>query len=91
MQSQETFAKLLFLVTLCGAGVIDKLSQLFKISADFLIKGDKTDVALKSIQNTELINHFQKISSLPDEEQKTIIKVIKALICEYDVRQAYAS
>ena len=73
------------------ADIVDKISQLFSISTDFLIKGDNTDIAVKSIQNAELIKHFSKITSLPDEELKTILKVVKALLCDYDVRQAYSS
>lgn len=73
------------------ADVVDKISQLFNISADFLIKGNTTDIAIKGIHNTELIKHFKKVNSLPEEEQKTILKVIRALLCEYDVRKAYAS
>lgn len=72
------------------ADCINQLAELFEVSTDFLIKGEADDIAQKSIHNTELLNQFKRVSALPDYEQKTILKVVKALICEYDVRQAYA-
>lgn len=73
------------------ADLIKRLAELFNVSTDFIIKGDTDVIAKQSIHNTELLNQFKKISSLPEKEQKTILKVVRALICDYDVRQAYAS
>ena len=73
------------------ADVISNLAELFNVSTDYLIRGENSEIARQSIHNAELLNQFTKVSSLPESEQNTILKVVKALVCEYDVRQAYAS
>jgi len=73
------------------ADIIRKLADYFNVSTDFLIKGDGDKIAQQSIHNNELLNQFKRISDLPEKEQKTILQVVRALICDYDVRQAYSA
>jgi|ADurb_Leu_03_Slu_FD_contig_51_1236277_length_775_multi_2_in_0_out_0_1 hypothetical protein len=39
--------------------------------------------------STELIKQFKKLDKLPEEDKNTILKVINALIRDFNVRQAY--
>jgi len=42
-------------------------------------------------KNSELLQRFKEIDTLPEEEQTTLIKVISAYIRDFKAKQAYAS
>jgi len=43
-----------------------------------------------SIKDAELIKEFKKLDILPEEEKKSILKVVSSLIRDYNARQTYA-
>jgi hypothetical protein len=58
---------------------------------DYLISGDKSEKAKASVKNSELIQRFKEVDSLPEEEQGVLIKNISAYVRDYIAKQAYAS
>ena len=40
-------------------------------------------------RGAELIKHFKQLDQLPEEEKKSILKVVAALIRDYNAKQAY--
>jgi transcriptional regulator with XRE-family HTH domain len=73
------------------ADVLKNLADVFGTSIDFLVVGDNESKAQASLKDTELINQFKKVSTLPDEEKNFVLKMITAYIRDFNTQQAYAS
>lgn len=72
------------------ADTMNKLADVLGTSVDFLISGDKSDKAKASLKNSELLQRFKEMDSLPEEEQSILIKIISAYVRDYKAKQAYA-
>ncbi len=72
------------------ANIINKLADALSTSVDFLISGDKNEKAKASLKNSELIQRFKEVDSLPEDEQSVLIKIISAYVRDYRAKQAYA-
>jgi transcriptional regulator with XRE-family HTH domain len=73
------------------ANIINKLADVLGTSVDYLISGDKTEKAKASLKNSELLQRFKEIDTLPEQEQAILIKVISAYVRDFKAKQAYAS
>lgn len=73
------------------ANIMNKLADALGTSVDFLISGDKNEKARASLKNSELIQRFKEVDSLPEDEQGVLIKIISAYVRDYRAKQAYAS
>jgi len=62
----------------------------FGTSVGYLISGDKNEKAKASLKNSELLQRFKEIDSLPKPEQQVLIKVISAYLRDFKAKQAYA-
>lgn len=71
------------------ADILNKLADLLNTSVDYLINGDTTEKAISSLKDTELLKQFKKIDQMPEEDKKTILKVISAYIRDFNAKQAY--
>ena len=71
------------------ADVLGKIAAVFGVSIDYLVNGDTNEKARQILKDAELIKQFQKIEQLPEEEKNTIVKVIAALVRDFNARQAY--
>ena len=72
------------------ADVLARIADVFDVSIDFLVNGDKSQRAQQTIKDAELIKNFKELDQLPEEEKKSILKVLNALIRDFNARQAYA-
>jgi hypothetical protein len=43
-----------------------------------------------SLKNSELIQRFKEMDTLPEEEQGVLVKIISAYVRDYRAKQAYA-
>ena len=73
------------------ANIMNKLADALSTSVDYLISGDKNEKAKASLKNSELIQRFKEVDTLPEEEQGVLIKIISAYVRDYRAKQAYAS
>lgn len=73
------------------ANIMNMLADALGTSVDYLISGDKTEKAKASLKNSELIQRFKEVDSLPEDEQGVLIKIISAYVRDYRAKQAYAS
>ena len=60
-----------------------KIAEGLGVSIDYLV--GKTSTLL----DDKTLERFERIGAMPNEEKKTILKVIDALIRDYSTRQAY--
>ena len=72
------------------ADVLARIADVFDVSIDFLVNGDKSQKAQQTIKDAELIKNFKELDQLPEDEKKSILKVINALIRDFNARQTYA-
>ncbi len=72
------------------ANVLARIADVFDVSIDFLVNGDKSQRAQQTIKDAELIKNFKELDQLPEEEKKSILKVLNALIRDFNARQTYA-
>jgi transcriptional regulator with XRE-family HTH domain len=71
------------------ADVLARLADAFDVSIDYLVNGDKSDKAQQTLKDAELIQKFKQLDQLPEDEKKSILKVISALLRDFNARQAY--
>jgi len=71
------------------ADVLQRLAGVFDVSIDYLVNGNKSDKVEQTLKDAELIKQFKQLDLLPEEEKKSILKVLSALIRDFNARQAY--
>ncbi len=71
------------------ADVLSRMADVFNVSIDYLVNGNKSDKVAQTIKDAELIKQFKQLDMLPDDEKKSILKVLGALIRDFNARQAY--
>lgn len=72
------------------ADVLNKIADVLNTSVDFLINGDTDEKAKATLKNTELLQKFKEMDTLPDKEQSVLLNVISAYLRDYKAKQAYA-
>lgn len=73
------------------ADVLNKLADVFGVSIDFLVRGEKDKYANDSIKDNELVNQFKQLNDLPKEEKNVVLKFVGAYIRDYKAKLTYAS
>ncbi len=71
------------------ADVLARLADVFDVSIDYLVNGNQSDKVEQSLKDAELIKKFKQLDKLPEEEKKSILNVLSALIRDFNARQAY--
>ncbi len=71
------------------ADVLQRLASVFDVSIDYLVSGNKSDKVEQTLKDAQLIKQFKQLDQLPEEEKTTILKVLNALIRDFNARQAY--
>ncbi len=71
------------------ADVLQRLANVFDVSIDYLVNGNKSDKVEQTLKDAELIKQFKQLDKMPEDEKKSILKVLNALIRDFNARQAY--
>jgi len=71
------------------ADVLERLANVFDTSIDYLVRGNKSEHVENALKDAELVKEFKKLDQLPEDEKKSILKVISSLIRDFNARQAY--
>jgi len=71
------------------ADTLNKLAEIFNTSVDFLINGNTGEKAKATLQNTELLQRFKEVESLPERERTVILEVIGAYLRDFRTKQSY--
>jgi len=71
------------------ADVLERLANIFDTSIDYIVRGNKSEHVENTLKDAELIKEFKKLDLLPEDEKKTILKVVSSLIRDFNARQAY--
>jgi ribosomal protein S13 len=60
------------------------------MSTDYLMNGSTADLAAESINDKALINQFNRISELSDENKNVVSKLIDAFLFQQEMKQKLA-
>jgi len=71
------------------ADVLERLANVFDTSIDYLVRGNKSEHVENALKDAELVKEFKKLDQLPEDEKKSILKVVSSLIRDFNARQAY--
>lgn len=63
-----------------SAQTLEKLADTFGVSSDYLISGTIADKAKNALSDKELLNIFQDLEKLKEEDQNFVKLVIKRLV-----------
>lgn len=73
-----------------NSDTLKKIADYLNTTVDFLLYGNSEQKAKDTLSDSDLINQFKEIESLPSSDRTTITKVISAYIRDFKTRQAYA-
>jgi len=72
------------------ADILNKLADVLNVPIDFLINGNTDEKAKVSLKNTEILQRFKEVETLPEHEQSVLLEVIAAYIRDFRTKQAYS-
>jgi transcriptional regulator with XRE-family HTH domain len=73
-----------------SAEVLKKLANALDASTDYLMNGTTSDLAAQNIQDKTLINQFNRVSELSEENKKIVSALIDAFLFQQEMRQKLA-
>jgi transcriptional regulator with XRE-family HTH domain len=73
------------------ANILNKLADKLDTTVDFIINGHTDDRAKAALKNTELLQRFKEVDTLPEVEQNVLLKVISAYLRDFKAKQAYTT
>ncbi|MFW5872940.1 MAG: helix-turn-helix domain-containing protein [bacterium] len=73
------------------ADILNKLADVLGTSVDYLINGNTGEKAQATLKNTELLQRFKEVETLPEREQSVLLEIIGAYIRDFRTKQAYVA
>ena len=73
-----------------SADVLKKMANALDVSTDYLMNGSVADLAQENITDKTLINQFNRISELSEENKTVVSKLIDAFLFQQEMRQKLA-
>ncbi len=73
-----------------SAEVLKKMANALHVSTDFLMNGTTSDMANENIQDKTLINQFNRISELSEQNKTVVSTLIDAFLFQQEMKQKLA-
>lgn len=73
------------------ADILNKLADVLGTSVDYLINATTGEKAKASLKNTELLQRFKEVETLPEREQSVLLEIIGAYIRDFRTSQVHAA
>jgi len=70
-----------------SADVLAKIANALGVSAEYLLNGNKENLAENTLSDKELLQQFKAVEQMDDEEKSFVKKVIDALITKSKIKQ----
>ncbi len=71
--------------------VLNKIANILEVSTDFLMNGTIEQIADNAISDKTLINQFNRISKLDDENKKIVVSLIDAFLFRQEMKEKLSS
>jgi hypothetical protein len=69
---------------------LKKMANALDVSTDYLMNGTTADLAAENINDKTLINQFNRISELTEENKPVVSKLIDGFLFQQEMRQKLA-
>lgn len=66
------------------------MARVLELSTDYLMNGTTADLAAENIQDKTLINQFNRISELIEDNKTVVSKFIDAFLFQQEMKQKFA-
>jgi len=63
-----------------SSGTLKRLADALGATTDYLIGGNTEAVAQAKLEDQELLNHFQELEKLPEDDKSVVKKLLEAFI-----------
>ena len=73
-----------------SADVLKKIANALNVSTDYLMNGTAGALAAENIQDKTLINQFNRISELSEENKNVVSKLIDAFLFQQEMKKKLA-
>ena len=73
-----------------SADALKKMANALNISTDYLMNGTTNDMAAENINDKTLINQFNRISELSEDNKTVVSKLIDAFLFQQEMKQKLA-
>jgi len=73
-----------------SAEVLKKMATTLGVSTDYLMNGTTADLAAESINDKTLINQFNRIAELSEENKSVVSKLIDAFLFQQEMKKKLA-
>ena len=73
-----------------SAEVLKKMANALDVSADYLMNGSSSDLALENINDKTLISRFNRVSELSEESKKVVIAFLDAFLFQQEMKKKLA-
>lgn len=73
------------------ADVLKRLADVLGTSVDYLVSGASGEKAKASLKDAKVLEQYKVLAGLPEGEKSIILRVVDALIREYNTRNAYST
>lgn len=73
-----------------SADILKKMANALDVSTDYLMNGTTADLAAENIQDKTLINQFNRIAELSEENKTVVSKLIDAFLFQQEMKQKLA-
>ncbi len=73
-----------------AAEVLKKMANALNVSTDYLMNGTTADLAAENINDNTLINQFNRIRELSEENKTVVSKRIDAFLFQQEMKQKLA-
>ncbi len=74
-----------------SADVLKKMANALDVSTNYLMTGTTDDLAAENIQDKSLINQFNRITELSEENKTVVSKLIDAFLFQQEMKQKLAN
>jgi transcriptional regulator with XRE-family HTH domain len=74
-----------------AAEVLKKMANALNVSTDYLMNGTTADLAAENINDKTLINQFNRISELTEDNKTVVSKLIDAFLFQQEMKQKLAN
>jgi len=71
------------------ADIINNLAEALGTTVDYLINGNSDEKAKAALKNSELLQRFREVETLPEREKSVLMEIMGAYIRDFKTKQAY--
>lgn len=69
------------------ADVLARMADVFDVSIDYLVNGDKSEKAITTLKDTKLLSMFKAVEQMNEKDKGIVSELIDAFIFQREMQQ----